>query len=84
MGGTVSLIRAQTRRRRASTAWPPAPSGVPSATCEIPSRAIESTMKAVDADELAAFRARIRERLAGLGEPYGLAAAELFARISDL
>ena len=44
----------------------------------------ESTMKAVHADELAAFRARIRERLAGLGEPYGLAAAELFARISDL
>jgi LmbE family N-acetylglucosaminyl deacetylase len=44
----------------------------------------ESTMKAVDGDELAAFRTRIRERLAGLGEPYGLAAAELFARISDL
>jgi LmbE family N-acetylglucosaminyl deacetylase len=44
----------------------------------------ESTMKAVDADQLRAFRARIRERLAALGEPYGLAAAELFARISDL
>lgn len=44
----------------------------------------ESTMKAVDADQLEAFRARIRERLAALGEPYGLAAAELFARISDL
>ena len=40
----------------------------------------ESTMKAVDAEQLAAFRTRIRERLAGLGEPYGLAAAELFAR----
>jgi len=44
----------------------------------------ESTMKAVDPEQLAAFRTRIRERLAGLGEPYGLAAAELFARISDL
>jgi len=44
----------------------------------------ESTMKAVDSEQLAAFRLRIRERLAGLGEPYGLAAAELFARISDL
>ncbi len=44
----------------------------------------ESTMKAVDADQLGAFRVRIRERLAALGEPYGLAAAELFARISDL
>ena len=44
----------------------------------------ESTMKAVDQDELALFRARIRSRLAGLGEPYGLAAAELFKRIIDL
>jgi LmbE family N-acetylglucosaminyl deacetylase len=44
----------------------------------------ESTMKAVDADQLVAFRSRIHERLATLGEPYGLAAAELFARISDL
>ena len=44
----------------------------------------ESTMKAIDADQLAAFRTRIRERLAALGEPYGLAAAELFARISEL
>ena len=44
----------------------------------------ESTMKAVDPEQLAAFRTRIRERLAGLGEPYGLAAAELFARVSDL
>ena len=41
-------------------------------------------MKAVDADQLEAFRARIREQLAALGEPYGLVAAELFARISDL
>src|SRR4051794_12919520 len=44
----------------------------------------ESTMKAVDAGQLEAFRARIRERLAALGEPYELAAAEVFARISDL
>jgi LmbE family N-acetylglucosaminyl deacetylase len=44
----------------------------------------ESTMKAVDADQLQAFRAKIRARLAGLGEPYGLVAAELFVRISDI
>jgi len=44
----------------------------------------ESTMKAVDAGQLEAFRARIRERLGALGEPYELAAAEVFARISDL
>jgi len=44
----------------------------------------ESTMKAVDEEQLDAFRDRIRERLAGLGTPYGLAAAELFKLISDL
>jgi LmbE family N-acetylglucosaminyl deacetylase len=44
----------------------------------------ESTMKAVDADQLEAFRVRVRERLAALGEPHGLAAAEVFARISDI
>ncbi len=44
----------------------------------------ESTMKAVDLDELAAFRDRIRDRLAGLGAPYGFGAAEVFARISNL
>ena len=44
----------------------------------------ESTMRAVDEDELALFRTRIRSRLADLGEPYGLAAAELFKRIIDL
>lgn len=44
----------------------------------------ESTMKAVDPEQLAVFRDRIRARLAGLGEPYGVAAAELFKRIDDL
>jgi LmbE family N-acetylglucosaminyl deacetylase len=44
----------------------------------------ESTMKAVAEHELAAFRDRIRARLGELGAPYGLQAAELFARISDL
>ena len=44
----------------------------------------ESTMHAVDEAELAAFGQRIRDRLAGLGAPYGFAAAELFKRISDL
>lgn len=44
----------------------------------------ESTMKAVDADQMAAFDARITRRLAGLGETFGYEAAEVFARISDL
>ena len=44
----------------------------------------ESTMKAVDEHELAAFRARVTARLAGLGAPYGLGAAELFARVTDI
>jgi LmbE family N-acetylglucosaminyl deacetylase len=44
----------------------------------------ESTMKAVDAGELEAFRIRIRERLAAIGAPYGLGAAEQFKLISDL
>jgi LmbE family N-acetylglucosaminyl deacetylase len=44
----------------------------------------ESTMRAVDAEQLEVFRTTVRQRLAALGEPYGLAAAELFARISDL
>jgi LmbE family N-acetylglucosaminyl deacetylase len=44
----------------------------------------ESTMKAVDADQMAAFDDRITRRLAGLGAPYGYAAAEVFARISSL
>ncbi|MCE9623686.1 MAG: PIG-L family deacetylase [Actinomycetia bacterium] len=44
----------------------------------------ESTMKAVDPDQLESFRLRIRSRLANLGEPYGMAAAEIFKRISDL
>jgi LmbE family N-acetylglucosaminyl deacetylase len=44
----------------------------------------ESTMKAVDDAQLASFRTRIRERLAGLGAPHGLAAVEQFKLISDL
>ena len=44
----------------------------------------ESTMKATDDDALAAFRVRVRTRLAGLGEPLGMAAAEVFKRIADL
>jgi LmbE family N-acetylglucosaminyl deacetylase len=44
----------------------------------------ESTMKAVDDDQLAAFRGRIRTRLADLGRPHGSGAAELFALIADL
>ncbi len=44
----------------------------------------ESTMKAVDAGEMARFRDRIRSRLAGLGAPHGVAAAEIYKRISSL
>jgi LmbE family N-acetylglucosaminyl deacetylase len=44
----------------------------------------ESTMKAVDGDQLATFRTRITERLAGLGKPHGFAAAEVFKLIDSL
>jgi LmbE family N-acetylglucosaminyl deacetylase len=43
-----------------------------------------STMHAVDDDGIAAFRRRVRERLAELGAPHGVAAAEVFARIDRL
>ena len=44
----------------------------------------ESTMHAASEDELGAFRARIRARLAENGAPVGLGAAELFKLIRDL
>ena len=44
----------------------------------------ESTMKAIDDAQLGAFRARITDRLRGLGEPHGLAAAEIFKLVDDL
>jgi LmbE family N-acetylglucosaminyl deacetylase len=44
----------------------------------------ESTMKAVDAAQLAAFEARIRGRLSELAAPYGRESVEVFARVSDL
>jgi LmbE family N-acetylglucosaminyl deacetylase len=44
----------------------------------------ESTMKARDDEQLAAFRTRVRERLFDNGARAGLPAAELFKRISDL
>lgn len=44
----------------------------------------ESTMKAVDTGQLAAFEQRIRNRLGDLGRPYGMDAAEVFAVVSDL
>jgi LmbE family N-acetylglucosaminyl deacetylase len=44
----------------------------------------ESTMHATDSDQLDAFRARVRSRLAELGEPHGVAAAEVFRLITDL
>lgn len=44
----------------------------------------ESTMHAVDDDELAAFDRRVRSRLVALGEPHGVDAAEIFKLIDDL
>jgi LmbE family N-acetylglucosaminyl deacetylase len=44
----------------------------------------ESTMRAVDDEQLDAFRERVRRRLAENGARAGLAAAELFKRIDDL
>ena len=41
-------------------------------------------MHAADATELDAFRQRIRSRLADLGAPHGLPAAELFTQLTDL
>ena len=44
----------------------------------------ESTMKALDEAQLEDFRTRVRSRLARLGSPHGLAAAELFKLIDDV
>ena len=44
----------------------------------------ESTMKAVDPEQMAAFRSRIEQRLAALGTPHGLRAAEVFRLMADL
>ena len=44
----------------------------------------ESTMKAVDGDQLEAFRTRVRERLAEHGRRAGVGSAELFKLIRDL
>jgi LmbE family N-acetylglucosaminyl deacetylase len=44
----------------------------------------ESTMKAVDPAQMAAFRVRISQRLAALGAPHGFAAAEVFRLMADL
>ena len=44
----------------------------------------ESTMRALDEEELENFRTGIRSRLAELGEPFGFRAAEVFALIADI
>lgn len=44
----------------------------------------ESTMHAADAEQLAAFDRRIRQRLAELGAQFGTGPAEAFKRIDDL
>jgi LmbE family N-acetylglucosaminyl deacetylase len=44
----------------------------------------ESTMKAVDDEQLSAFGQRIRNRLGDLGRPFDMDAAEVFKLIADL
>jgi len=44
----------------------------------------ETTMHATGADDLEPFRGRVRTRLAELGAPHGLAAAEVFVLLTDL
>ena len=44
----------------------------------------ESTMKALDDEQLAAFGQRIRNRLGDLGRPFDMVAAEAFKLIADL
>lgn len=44
----------------------------------------ESTMKAVDDEQLRAFRDRLVGRLGALGQRFGVGAAEIFRRIDDL
>lgn len=44
----------------------------------------ESTMKAVDPEQMAAFRTRLEQRLSALGAPHGLRAAEVFRLMTDL
>lgn len=44
----------------------------------------ETTMHAADGSELVGFRARIRSRLADLGTPFDVAAAEVFRLMTDL
>jgi LmbE family N-acetylglucosaminyl deacetylase len=44
----------------------------------------ESTMKAIEPAQMAAFRERIRNRLDGLGSRHGLESAEVFKLIADL
>jgi hypothetical protein len=44
----------------------------------------ETTMHAAGSEDLAPFRRRVRARLAELGAPHGMAAAEVFALMTDL
>jgi LmbE family N-acetylglucosaminyl deacetylase len=44
----------------------------------------ESTMKAADEAQMAAFEQRVRNRLGDLGRPYDMDAAEVFKLIADL
>ncbi len=44
----------------------------------------ESTMKAANDDEMAAFAQRVRNRLGDLGRPFDMDAAEVFKLITDL
>ena len=51
---------------------------------EAPESQFESTMKARDEEQLRAFRDRVRTRLAELGRPHTVAAAEVFKLMTDL
>jgi LmbE family N-acetylglucosaminyl deacetylase len=44
----------------------------------------ESTMKALDDEQLRAFRDRVRNRLTELGRPHSVGAAEIFKLMTDL
>jgi LmbE family N-acetylglucosaminyl deacetylase len=44
----------------------------------------ESTMHAIDDSSIELFRTRVRDRLVGLGQPFGIRAAEVFRLIDDL
>lgn len=57
---------------------------VPRSALEAHESQFETTMHATGNEDLEPFRQRIRGRLAELGAPHGLTAAEAFALLTDL